>query len=68
MWDVHLNPIVGYGTLAQFLSGLLVWNPQPSIEEVSAWVIYLLVAGWLFTGGISVNRPARPALSAAIPR
>jgi high-affinity iron transporter len=69
VWDVHLNPIVGYGTLAQFLSGLLGWNPQPSIEEVSAWVVYLLVTGWFFTGGVSWTRGAaaapRPAATAA---
>jgi high-affinity iron transporter len=68
VWDLHLTPIIGYGTVAQFLSGLLGWNPRPSIEEVSAWVIYILAAGWYFTGGLPLGKPAsaptpRPATS-----
>jgi high-affinity iron transporter len=51
VWDLHLHPIVGYGTVAQLLSGLTGWNPRPSIEEVTAWAVYLLVTGWLFYGG-----------------
>jgi high-affinity iron transporter len=51
VWDLHLNPIVGYGTFAQFLSGLFGWNPRPSIEELTAWVLYMAVIGWLLAGG-----------------
>ena len=62
VWDVHLNPIVGYGTVAQFLSGLIGWNPRPSIEEVTAWAAYLLVTGWLFyVGPLPFTRPTPPA-------
>jgi high-affinity iron transporter len=64
VWDLHLNPIVGYGTVAQFLSGLTGWNPRPSIEEVTAWAVYLLVTGWLFYGGtLPFTRPAGPRVA-----
>ena len=57
VWDLHLNPIVGYGTFAQFLSGLAGWNPRPSIEELAAWVLYLAVVMWLLSGrSIGVRR------------
>lgn len=64
VWDLHLNPIVGYGTLAQFLSGLMGWNPRPSIEELVAWCSYLLVCGWFFYVGVPpFGRAARLATS-----
>jgi high-affinity iron transporter len=50
VYDLHLNPIVGYGTFAQFLSGLVGWNPRPSIEELTAWFLYVVVVGWLLSG------------------
>lgn len=58
VWNLRDNDIVGRGTFAQFLSGLLGWNPSPSIEELLAWACYLAVAGWFFLSGTVGPRPA----------
>ncbi|HEY8490100.1 MAG TPA: iron uptake transporter permease EfeU [Dehalococcoidia bacterium] len=62
VWNLRDNDIVGRGTFAQFLSGLLGWNPSPSIEELLAWALYLIVAGWFFLSGTAgAPRPAAAA-------
>lgn len=39
LWDLTANRWVGHGPLAEFLAGLLGWNPRPSLEEALAWVL-----------------------------
>ncbi len=48
VWDVESNAIVGNGHFADFLKGLFGWNPDPSIEQVVLWAVYLTGAVWLF--------------------
>jgi high-affinity iron transporter len=67
VWDLHLNPIVGYGTFAQFLSGLAGWNPRPSIEELTAWVLYVAIVSWLLWGRSIVWRRRDEQVSARKP-
>jgi high-affinity iron transporter len=68
VWDLHLNPIVGYGTFAQFLSGLFGWNPRPAIEELAAWVLYMSVMAWLLVGRASLTRTPGRAASQQVAR
>jgi high-affinity iron transporter len=48
VWNVEANPIVGHGHFAALLKGLVGWSPEPSIEQLAVWALYLAAAGWLF--------------------
>ena len=48
VWNVESNPIIGHGHFAAFLKGLFGWSPEPSIEQLVVWALYLIVAGWFF--------------------
>ncbi|MCH7698000.1 MAG: FTR1 family protein [Chloroflexi bacterium] len=48
VWDVGSNPIIGHGQFTNFLKGFLGWSPDPSIEQLAAWAIYIVVASWFF--------------------
>ncbi len=48
VWNVEANPIVGHGQFAAFLKGLFGWSPEPSIEQVAVWALYLTAASWFF--------------------
>ncbi len=48
VWNVEENPIVGHGQFAAFLKGLFGWSPEPSIEQVAVWALYLTTASWFF--------------------
>lgn len=48
VWDVASNEVVGHGHVADFLKGLFGWSPDPSIEQLLAWVLYAMVACWFF--------------------
>ncbi|MDE0805597.1 MAG: FTR1 family protein [Acidimicrobiales bacterium] len=45
--------------VGRFLAALFGWDPRPSLEQVVAWVGYLVPVGWLFL------RPARMGSRAA---
>jgi high-affinity iron transporter len=44
--------------VGRFLGAMLGWDPRPSIEQVIAYVAFLVTVSWLFL------RPARPAPAA----
>ena len=48
VWDLTSNPIIGHGHATNFLKGFLGWSPDPSIEQLGAWVIYFGLAIWFF--------------------
>ena len=48
VWDVRANPIIGHGQVTNFLKGFLGWSPDPSIEQLGVWVVYLGLAVWFF--------------------
>ena len=48
VWNVEGNPIFGHGQFADFLKGLFGWSPEPSIEQLVVWVMYLGTATWFF--------------------
>jgi high-affinity iron transporter len=48
VWDVEANPVFGHGHFAAFLKGLFGWSPDPSIEQLSVWALYLTTASWFF--------------------
>ncbi len=48
VWDVKSNPIIGHGQFTNFLKGILGWSPNPSIEQLAVWVVYLGLAIWFF--------------------
>ena len=48
VWDVEANPIVGHGHFAAFLKGLFGWSPEPSVEQLAVWGLYLTTACWFF--------------------
>jgi high-affinity iron transporter len=48
VWNLEGNAVVGHGHVADFLKGLLGWSPDPSIEQVAVWVLYLITASWFF--------------------
>lgn len=48
VWDIEANPIIGHGHFADFLKGLFGWSPEPSIEQVLVWVLYVTTACWFF--------------------
>lgn len=51
VWDLTNVDALNYSTFAQFLRGLFGWNPEPSIEQIIAYVGYVLIAGWFFFHG-----------------
>lgn len=55
IWDATGTPWVGHGPLAELLKGFVGWNPQPSVEEVVAWVLY---AGAVGTASFMAGRRA----------
>ena len=71
VWDVESNPVFGHGHFAAFLKGLGGWSPDPSIEQLTAWLLYVIIATWFFyfdgrlpsalasrLGGLSVRLPS----------
>jgi high-affinity iron transporter len=66
VWNVEEVPLIGSGRVAQFLNGLLGWNPRPSIEEVGIWLLYLVVVGYFFfiIGRKPTAPTARPTATA----
>lgn len=62
VWTVDGNPVFGHGQFAAFLKGLFGWSPHPSIEQLTAWALYLSTATWFFYFGarlpFGLNRPA----------
>ncbi len=64
VWNVEANPIIGHGQFTAFLKGLFGWSPDPSIEQLVVWALYLVVAGWFFyfDGRLpfSFRMPGRP--------
>jgi high-affinity iron transporter len=48
VWNVEGNAIVGHGHFAAFLKGLFGWSPEPSIEQLVVWGVYLTTASWFF--------------------
>jgi high-affinity iron transporter len=48
VWNVEGSAIVGHGHVADFLKGLFGWSPDPSIEHVAVWALYLVSASWFF--------------------
>ena len=63
VWDVTSNPIIGQGHFTNFLKGFLGWSPDPSIEQLGAWVIYFGVAIWFFY--FQGRQPSTPDKAAA---
>ena len=62
VWTVDGNPVFGHGQFAAFLKGLFGWSPHPSIEQLTAWALYLSTATWFFYfGGRLPFGPSRPA-------
>ena len=48
VWNVEGNAVVGHGHFADFLKGLFGWSPEPSVEQVAVWAVYLVTASWFF--------------------
>ncbi len=48
VWSVESNPVVGHGHFADFMKGLFGWSPDPSIEQLLVWALYLTAACWFF--------------------
>jgi high-affinity iron transporter len=44
--------------VGRFLAAMLGWDPRPSIEQLGAYLLYVVVVGWLF---LRNPRPAPPA-------
>jgi high-affinity iron transporter len=51
VWDLTNVDALNHSTFAQFLRGLFGWNPEPSIEQIIAYVGYVVVASWFFFHG-----------------
>jgi high-affinity iron transporter len=71
LWDVSwvsaLNP--ESSRFAEFLKGLLGWNPAPSVEMVVAYAAYVLPVGATFLAGargVPGATPASPVEPAAV--
>jgi len=60
VWDLQSNAVVGHGQFADFLKGMFGWSPDPSIEQLAVWGLYVVTAGWLFYGDgrLPVDLPA----------
>jgi high-affinity iron transporter len=48
VWDASGQPLLGHGTVAQFLGSLFGWDPTPSIEELAVWLAYLVIFAYLY--------------------
>ena len=48
--------------VGKFLAAMLGWDPRPSIEQVVAWLGYLVPVTWLFLRGGRSDAPPTPAL------
>ncbi|HEU4910628.1 MAG TPA: FTR1 family protein [Actinomycetes bacterium] len=44
--------------VGRFLAAMVGWDPRPSIEQMGAYLLYVVVVGWLF---LRKPRPANPA-------
>ena len=67
VWDVQSNPIIGHGQFTNFLKGFLGWSPDPSVEQLAVWAIYLVVACWLFFWNGRLPFVQQPGSTDAIP-
>ena len=66
VWDVQSNPIIGHGQFTNFLKGFLGWSPDPSIEQLAVWAIYLVLACWFFYwNGHLPSLPQEPSTEVA---
>jgi high-affinity iron transporter len=45
----------------RFLGAMLGWDPRPSIEQVVAYLAFLVTVGWLFLRSPDAARAGRPA-------
>jgi len=48
VWNLEGNAVFGHGHFADFLKGLFGWSPDPSIEQLVVWALYLVTASWFF--------------------
>ena len=69
VWNVEGSAVFGHGHVADFLKGLFGWSPEPSIEHVAVWALYLISATWFFyfDGRVPFRLRAfgRPSVAAA---
>ena len=61
LWTIRTGPLA-HGTTFDFLSGLFGWTNEPEGVRVAAYLIYLVVALWLFL------RTDRTPVEASIPK
>jgi high-affinity iron transporter len=45
--------------VGKFLAAMFGWDPRPSIEQVVAWLAYIVPVTWLFLWGTKAPRPQR---------
>jgi high-affinity iron transporter len=70
-WDNAVYNLTGYDWLTQstqsgrFLAGIFGWDPRPSIEQVIAYLGFLLPVGFLYFRGSKPAPASAPASSAA---
>jgi high-affinity Fe2+/Pb2+ permease len=57
-WAVLVGGLVGLAA-ASVLGAMFGWDPRPSIEQVAAYLLFLVTVAWLFL------RPPRSARSKA---
>jgi len=64
LWDLRHIPLLNpqETVFAQFLSGFFGWDPVPSLLEVAAYFVYLVLGSWLYfraIGGTPATRAAQ---------
>jgi high-affinity iron transporter len=60
VYDLTAYPWLTTGTeTGRFLGAMFGWDPRPSIEQIVAYLGYLVTVSWLFL------RPAKPAAQQA---
>lgn len=47
--------------VGRFLAAMLGWDPRPSIEQLAAYLLYVVVVGWLFLHTPKPTAPTAPA-------
>lgn len=64
VYDVRSVPALTQDTeTGKFLAAMLGWDPRPSIEQVLAWLLYLVPVSFLFLRG---SRPAHRSAPSAV--
>jgi high-affinity iron transporter len=63
VYDVtRISALTTQSQVGRFLAGLLGWDPRPSLEQVLAWVLYIVPTSYFF---LRDPRPAGPMPVAA---